>query len=89
MPLRHPCGCREALLHLSDPPPLQGGGSLKRSKAPTFVEGDNEITFNNMLGSHLSGHSPAEAKPKGKAGGAAKGTPVPSEAEDDDDDDEQ
>ena len=35
----------------------------------------------------LSGHSPAEAKPKEKLAGGTKGTPVPSEDDDDNDDD--
>ena len=36
-----------------------------------------------------SGHSAAEAKPKAKPAGAAKGMPVPSEAEDGDDEPSQ
>ena len=53
------------------------------------LEGPLYLNNKKFWTKSLSGHSPAEAKPKGKAGGAAKGTPVPSEAEDDDDDDEQ
>jgi hypothetical protein len=52
------------------------------------LEGPLYLNNKKFWTSSLSGHSPAEAKPKGKAGGAAKGTPVPSEAEDDDDDEQ-
>ena len=50
------------------------------------LEGPLYLNNKQFWTKSLTGHSPAEAKPKGKAGGAAKGTPVPSEAEDDDDD---
>jgi hypothetical protein len=49
------------------------------------LEGPLYLNNKQFWTTSLSGHSPDEAKPKGKAGAAAKGTPVPSEAEDDDD----
>ena len=52
------------------------------------LEGPLYLNNKKFWTKSLTGHSPAEAKPKGKAGGAAKGTPVPSEAEDDDDDEQ-
>ena len=50
------------------------------------LEGPLYLNNKKFWTTSLSGHSAAEAKPKAKPAGAAKGTPVPSEAEDDDDD---
>ena len=50
------------------------------------LEGPLYLNNKKFWTTSLSGHSAAEAKPKAKTVGAAKGTPVPSEAEEDDDD---
>ena len=47
------------------------------------LEGPLYLNNKKFWTTSLSGHSAAEAKPKAKPAGAAKGTPVPSEAEDD------
>ena len=49
------------------------------------LEGPLYLNNKKFWTTSLSGHSAAEAKPKATLAGAAKGTPVPSEAEDDGD----
>ena len=52
--------------------------------ATAGLEGPLYLNNKKFWTASLSGHSAAEAKPKGKPAGGKKGTPAPSEDDDDD-----